>query len=343
MARSHSARRTLALESLEDRSLMAGNVTASMSGSKLVIQGDGESNHVVLSFDRATWRLLVEGQATADGPTTINGNPVSPPGFPRVRQISVNLGDGDDTLEILNPGAADVVIMQYFSVDTGGGDDTVVFGRVGNATGSTAPLASKVRTGAGINVQTGDGDDQIKIANLEVGGPLLIGTGAGDDAVLFVNEFTPADATQLKIFPTWVRNQVSVHLGEGDDDLTLRNLIAGGMVRVFDVSGVADIDLYNARIGGKVDIDTGSQADSVSLKYVYSPQLTIDTNAGVDDVRLEKCKQTTITIKLGAQSDSLDIRSSISRNYCYIDGGADGGTFTRGPGNSLKGLKIRQA
>ena len=342
MPRSYTARRKLALETLEDRSLMAGNVTASMAGSKLVIQGDGEANHVVLSFDRATQRFLVGGQATAGGATTINGNATPPPGFPRVRKISINLGDGDDTLEILNPGAADVVITQYFSINAGGGDDTVVFGRVGNAPGGAAPLASKVRTGAGINVQTGDGDDRIEIANLEVGGGLLIGTGAGDDAVLFVNEFTPAVDSPTKLFPTRVRNQVSVHLGDGDDELSLRNLVAGGMVRVFDVSGIADIDLYNAKFGGKIDIDTGSQADDISLNFVQGTQLTIDTHAGADHVQLESCKLYTIDVKLGEQVDTLAILKSNSRNYCFIDGGADGGTFTRGPGNVLRGLRIRR-
>ena len=342
MPRSYSAHRKLALETLENRSLMAGNVTASMAGSRLVIQGDGEANHVVLSFDRATQRLHVNGVATAGGATTINGSSTPPAGFPRVRQVQVLLGDGDDTLEVLNPGAADVVIMQYFSIDTGGGDDTVVFGRVGNAAGGVAPLASKVRTGAGINVQTGEGDDQIQIANLEVGGGLLIGTGGGDDAVLFVNEFTPAGESLAKLFPTRVRNQVSVHLGDGDDELDLRNLFAGGMVRVFDVSGIADISLHNAKITGKVDIDTGSGADEVSLKFVQGTQLTISTQAGADDVQLENCRFQSIDVKLGEELDTLAIQRSISRQYCYIDGGADGGTFTRGPGNLLRGLRIRR-
>jgi hypothetical protein len=343
MPRSHSARRRLALETLEDRSLLAGNVTASMAGSKLVIHGDGEANHIVLSFDRATQRFHVSGQPIAGGATTVNGSATPPAGFPRVRQIQVLLGDGDDTLEVLNPGAADVVIAQYFSIDMGAGDDTVVFGRVGNAPGGAAPLASKVRTGAGLNVQTGAGDDQIQIANLEVGGALLIGTGAGDDAVQFVNEFTPAAGSPTTLFPTRVRNQVSVHLGEGDDVLSLRNLTAGGMIRVYDVSGIADIDLYNARFSGKIDIDTGNQADSISLKYVQGTQLTIDTHAGADDVQLENCKLYSIDVKLGQQLDTLAISNSISRNYCYIDGGADGGTFTRGPGNVLRQLRIRGA
>lgn len=344
MARSQSARRRLALETLEDRSLMAGNVTASMVGSKLVIQGDGEANHVVLRFDRATQRFHVNGLATDGGETTINGPASSTPpaGFPRVGQIEVALGDGDDSLEILNPDATDVVITKYFSIDTGGGDDTVIFGRVGNAAGGAAPLASKVRTGAGINVQSGDGDDQIQIANLEVGGHFLIGTGAGDDAVLFVNEFIPASGS-TKFFPTKVRNLVSIHLGEGDDELSLRNLIAGGMLRVLDVGGVSDLDLYNARISGQVDIDTGSQADAVSLKHIQGTQLMITTNAGADDVQLESCRFYTMDLKLGHDIDTLAIRSSLTRNYCLIDGGADGGTFTRGPGNSLRGLRIRGA
>jgi hypothetical protein len=114
------------------------------------------------------------------------------------------------------------------------------------------------------------------------------------------------------------------------------------MVRVFDVSGIADITLHNAKVTGKVDIDTGSGADEVSLKFVQGTQLTISTHAGADDVQLENCKFYTIDARLGEEFDALAISRSTSRNYCYIDGGADGGTFTRGPGNLLRGLRIRR-
>ena len=146
MPRSHSAHRKLALETLEDRSLMAGNVTASMVGSKLVIQGDGEANHVVLSFDRATQRYHVSGQETAGGVRRRSTAPI-PLRRRALRacgRLPVVLGDGDDTLEILNPAATDVVIAQYFLIDAGGGDDTVVFGRVGNR--PAAPARSPARS-----------------------------------------------------------------------------------------------------------------------------------------------------------------------------------------------------
>lgn len=341
MPRSHSAHRALAVETLEDRSLLAGNVTASMSGSKLVIQGDGEANHVVLSYDRATQRLHVNGVATPGGATTINGSSTPPAGFARVRQVQVLLGDGDDTLEVLNPGATDVVITQYFSIDTGGGDDTVVFGRVGNAAGGAAPLASKVRTGAGINVQTGDGDDQIQIANLEVGGHLLIGTGAGDDTVQCLNEFSPGGAASTRLFPLRVRNQLSVHLGEGEDELSLRNLTTGGMLRVYDEAGAADIEIYNARVPALVDIDTGNGADQITVKHLLAGPLTISTQDGADEVRMESSRVHSIDVKLGAGLDTLGIRSTATRNFCFIDGGADGGVFERGAGNVLRGLRIR--
>jgi len=347
MPRSHLARRTLAVESLEDRSLMAGNVTASMAGSKLTIQGDGEANHVVMRYDRATQRFHLSGVATAGGATTINGqaDPAAAQGFARVGQIQVALGDGDDTFEILNPNATDVVIARYFSIDTGSGDDAVILGRVGNATGN-GPLASRVFTAAGMRVETGEGNDQIEIANLQVGGGLILGTGAGDDVVVCANEFTAGDAGEFspgatKLFPLRVRQQLLVYLGEGDDELNLRHVITGGMLRVLDVGGASEISLHNANVNGIIDIDTAGQVDEVWLKSVLGFRLMIDTRAGEDDVRVEYCKLRSIDVKLGAEYDTLDIRNSITRNYCLIDGGAGGGGFTRGPGNVLRGLRVR--
>src|SRR5262249_14916053 len=66
-------RRTLHVEQLEGRAMLAGNVTASVSGGNLIIRGDNVDNGVVISqTDPGTY--LVTGIDTAGGPTTINGN-----------------------------------------------------------------------------------------------------------------------------------------------------------------------------------------------------------------------------------------------------------------------------
>src|SRR5262245_5328671 len=61
--------RKLHFESLEGRALLAGNVTAAVTGGDLIITGDAEANSIVIVHGRGAGEYLVKG---VDG-TTING------------------------------------------------------------------------------------------------------------------------------------------------------------------------------------------------------------------------------------------------------------------------------
>jgi hypothetical protein len=131
----------LAFEALEDRTLLAGNVVASISGGALRLVGDSAGNQVRVEQVSASSVLLTP----LDGTTTINGTagPVTLNGFrsgvalaagagddvflfegtngafQMGNVVNWNLGDGNDTLEISN------AITRVLILNAGDGNDRV--------------------------------------------------------------------------------------------------------------------------------------------------------------------------------------------------------------------------
>ncbi|MEZ6058363.1 MAG: hypothetical protein R3C01_16810 [Planctomycetaceae bacterium] len=202
----------LTFERLEQRQLLAGNVTAVMKGSTLVITGDAADNGVFVEGQTdGTW--TVESDAIFGGDTTtINGSSIfqTPEG---VKKIVVNMGDGNDRLYVLavtfdGPGGTD---LDSLTIKMGDGNDSI--GQLGILTGLLDIHAKKV------SVDLGNGDDSCQIATDVFGlddtviGTLNVKGGNGDDKV--------------SISGCEIQKSLSVNLGAGDDTLSLGSPFQG--------------------------------------------------------------------------------------------------------------------
>src|SRR5262245_59984329 len=88
----------LCVELLEDRCLLAGNVTAAVVNGSLIVTGDAESNDVLLV--QTAQGIEVHGVVFSGEPpavTTVNGGE-SFTAVGLTRDIKVDLGAGNDTL-----------------------------------------------------------------------------------------------------------------------------------------------------------------------------------------------------------------------------------------------------
>ena len=168
------------VELLEERRMLAGNVTAEVVGGVLTINGDSKGNGVILdSITRRTGPFRLSGDAT----TTINGQN-APVDLAGVSDVKINLGAGKNSLEVHGirlPGklvidtgrGGDLVEVQTVQVQgaitvrSGGGNDVVEVGAI---------------SGADKKIVTGDGDD-IVLFNGGRNRRLLVNTGSGDDLV----------------------------------------------------------------------------------------------------------------------------------------------------------------
>jgi VCBS repeat-containing protein len=133
-------RRFLGLESLERREVLAGNVSAVIQGGDLFVNGDSLGNDITI---------------TRSGPSsvTITGNGTTVNG-----QTSLTLGN----------------FQRNITVDLGIGNDVVNFKRTAD---------DLFRIFGGLEVNTSGGNDRVNFTDTEVQGLLFVDTGSGNDQV----------------------------------------------------------------------------------------------------------------------------------------------------------------
>jgi hypothetical protein len=324
-------RKSLRVERLENRELMAGDVLARVEGQMLVIWGNDADNGVTLTYSSATQSYRVSGRDAGGSATTINGLDTSQPGniveFSGVKQVYVGLNGGNDDFEVGSAAAVDTAIEKWLSIEMGAGNDVVKLGAAGNAPSGGAPIAQALEIGTSLNVSLGVGNDQLSIGNAEIGLGLNVLAGDGDDSVTFDTEFTTMGASEPTIFPVRVDGSVRISLGGGADALSMTNASLQRSLNVLDGAGAADIDLSNVSVAKRIDIHTGGDADDIDLVKVRAKQLAMNTNGGIDDVSLESCRFTTLNVKLGAARDNLRIERTRSSLVTNLNGEGQGAKY----------------
>ena len=102
-------RRTLGLERLERRVLLAGDVLVSVTGGDLILKGDVEANQIeVTQMGQGTFKVTGLNGTTVSTKTQPPGTDVTVQGV--TDDVSIDLGKGDDQLflaERQHPGRPD--------------------------------------------------------------------------------------------------------------------------------------------------------------------------------------------------------------------------------------------
>jgi|GEM_PF-3893002 hypothetical protein len=332
--------RTLRLEMLEDRHALAGNVLVALTEGQLTILGDDEANGVNITYDVATAKYFVAGRDMGGSATQINGG-ATPAEFTGVKHVQVWLSAGDDCLDF---GAADqlyTTIAQKLAIDMGSGNDTVELGRAGNNAGGADPVLHRLYVNKGIYVDLGPGDDDLEVANLKTNKSLIVKAGDGNDEVKFATEFTPAGAPGAQLFPVVIKGNLHVHLGQGDDSLTLLHAVVGQNIKINDPNGASIVAIADVVGNENLDINTGNANDQVILNFVRADQLNVETGGGDDDVKIEHSKFKRLNVRLNGGEDDLTIRTSRTSQFAYLDGGGEGAHFSHRQ-CALRGLVSRR-
>ena len=285
----------LRVEVLEDRTVPAGNVTATLVGNTLRIVGDQQDNKIfVYSAENQGVVVVVEG---ADS-TEINGflQPVSFPaasvagldirmnggndsvtlgktrsntvtGLTLSRLLQYNGGNGDDTLEV-----AKVSVARTTTIRGGGDDDSV-----------TINNGSHFSSSVSISLDTGSLNESVSIDNATFDKPTAI---RGSDVDSTVNITANTGSTTFNASLT-IRTQ------SGDDQVTLDEA---------DVSS------------GPLTIGTGDGDDQVTLDDGTYKILSLNTGPGDDTVKIGTTTAVSVTlgaaIVLGDDTNELTIQNS---------------------------------
>lgn len=188
--------RTLKCESLENRELMAGNVTVTLEANEVIVRGDGQSNQVeVFQLDNGAYRI-----------SGLNGTTVNGRGFAdrnsSDRDLRIFMGGGDDLVFLGNNLARRAMVMEDLQIDMGTGKDglaianvqttdnqfaTVRMGGSENEADILAVHRSTFKTG--LSFDMGGGDDQVEFVKTTVNGKLEGRLGAGKDSITLADTF----------------------------------------------------------------------------------------------------------------------------------------------------------
>ena len=182
-----------AVEHLEDRSVLAGNVLASVAGGNLFLIGDASANQLEITRVGAN-----NVQITSLDGTTINGQ-AGPITLNNVRTgITAVLGGGDDVLELTGASSTSPFeVLGNAMINSGEGNDTITL--------------TNFSTRGSLVLMTQGGDDTITADGLQVQNPAIIHTGAGEETVSISN--------------STFRSNFLLDVGNDDDVVDVRNSI----------------------------------------------------------------------------------------------------------------------
>lgn len=221
--------RKVHFEGLEDRRLMAGDVTVRLVNGEAVVTGDGASNAVwIREISANTYR--VEGQFRAGAATKVNGKAYADI-YTRQDDLRVDMGGGNDSLLIGNrPGGA-IMTVEDLTIKMGNGADylelgnlrvydrvdpvNITMGDENSLDGNDEIEMNNVAFAASVNILMGKGVDECEMRNVSIRDDLSIDTGSEADEVELVS--VSADEFFIK-------------LGSGDDALELEKVKARRMI-----------------------------------------------------------------------------------------------------------------
>jgi len=327
MSRHRSKR--LFVESLENRCLLAGNVSVSVSGIDLNITGDNFANTIsVESFGAG--QVQVRGFGTS-----INGSPNAIKIFNVSGSINIHMNAGADVVRVTN-----LVIRDNLNADLGPGSNELLLGQ--SAAGDNVPFAGTpsgpLYVQDNLSVVGNIAADRVFQSHLHVGGTGTVSLGDGDDTIQLDR---PAGSTANVEYG----GLFQVFGGAGTDSLSINGLVVDDNMVVTDGSGAASISITNMDVHGSLTITTANVGDSIGMQNTnvrntltvnsqggydsltisaIADRLVINSDAGNDDVHVSSANVNVLTAVLGTGDDQLDLLSDTTNKiFAYGSDGND--------------------
>jgi hypothetical protein len=182
--------RACSFESLEDRRLLAGDVTARIVNGDLEIRGDNADNGITITAGATAGSVVITGINAGGAATNVNGT-----------------ANGAVTLSGLT---------DDFKIKMRGGNDSVTI---------TGPLS--VPDDA--EIEGGDGNDTFTISNLTIGDSLEMELGDGDDTATLTSVTVSDDDAEIEAsrgtdnvtIINSIFEELEVEMGRGNDNLNI--------------------------------------------------------------------------------------------------------------------------
>ncbi len=262
-----------AMERLEDRTLLAGNVVGVVVAGTLTLTGDAEANtFVVDQAGLAEQRFRV----TPDATTEINSNGVGVAVIFNVvkKDVKMNLLGGNDTVTF-----DDVALPGNVTIKDPQGDTSVTFdastvvGRVvvrNGAGDDTFSLINASRIDHNVSIVNGNGDSDTTLDNSIILWNLSVQSGAGDDQLDLLNV-------------SLVNRHVRGSFGKGDTSTLIdASGITGRLFIKTGVGGTDDVEIRDSNISRGADLKSGGELNFVANNTRFDDNVAARGKAGLN-------------------------------------------------------------
>ena len=298
-----------ALEPMEPRLLMSGDVWVGVVHGSLVIRGDISSNHIVIDqAGLAAGQFRITGQ---DGTKVDGQNLRIVSGV--TKDVRIGLGDGVDVLEM-----AGVAVSRDLTIRGGHSGDTftVTDGSVGR----------------NVNINAGQGDNTTTIDGTTVSGRLDVSGGYGTDALTLTGDASVAGRVSFRPGygeSTCTINQASVgrlwSSGRGSASTTLTGATVGGGVTLRNYEGQDSLSINgNSSIDGNLLVDNGNGGSSSTiLSSSIDGDVRIVNGEGMDTVLMDIVEGTDDLVAITGHLRISNHNGGSDVNIAYVDIGGD--------------------
>ncbi|MEM7317109.1 MAG: hypothetical protein AAF497_28580 [Planctomycetota bacterium] len=254
--------RHLKLESLEDKCLLAGDVTVSVVEGNLRIEGDAADNGVAITSGDTADSYIVAGLPSDDGtPTTINGATERVEVTGVTGNMRIGLGEGNDGLRMFNAN-----VRGNVGINMGVGNDSV---QIGGPVSTTRDVNSLIH--GRVAVAMAEGRDSLRIDNAGIGRGMEAHGGDGNDSIL-VNR-------------SRLRGTVSLATGQGDDNVGINDSRAA-FVRIGTGDGADNVALVDSAFTA-VGFNGGTGDDDLAISGIRARGVWFNGGEGEDRLRFE--------------------------------------------------------
>jgi hypothetical protein len=370
--------RRLGFETLESRTMLAGNVAAEVSDGVLSLTGNYQQNMIVIWGGQNEGEVVIAGAKDYVGGNTLVNNSVAPVTVSGVRRIFADMRSGDDRILVTNLSLPvdEHHTRRAFYMEAGDGDDQLVFsGDTGSPRQFTLNQEGNVPYGlidikGSVFMAGHRGDDVLSVVHARINGVVMYGQDGND-------------ALRVDGVPSENRiNFIRVNMGTGNDVVSIRNVQLGstnvvGSIHVHRgtaVGGSSSIELFNVQArpslnldlrqdragstvristhpwnrtvfhGGSTDITLGEGTSSVTIQRAQFLTLTVRGSRDADVIELDDVVLShtgaDLNVFLRSGDDVLRVRNVSVRSVARFDGGEGHDRYIDAGENSFGGLNL---
>ncbi len=307
-----------AIERLEARDLMAGNIVAQKVGDDLIITGDDAGNNLEIQLIGDDFYELRGNHNESGLPdTTINGalgwvfDGIS-------GNIVIRLQGGNDALFVVNQS---MVVKKALVIDMGAGSDVI------NTTSS--PYLS---IGTELLVNLGDGSDSINMRNGTVGTSAVIDAGGGNDRIslLFVGVVQDLvirggdDGDAISLLSSRGDRYALVDGQGGTDFLHTSFCLFRRDVAIIGGQGADNVEVQGCSIEASLLVDHGTDYGKTAILRTAGHTVYI-LGEGQQLAEIFESKVGRVELGLKGGNDAVQIYASIlDEIYLALGAGDDG-------------------